>query len=118
MPSVPLIGPATVVWHEPGRGRIRVRFDPGRIDPDGPDEQTAADRIAVLAAASTRGVPDTIVDVKAWVGDDPARAGVALQVERARARGPRKTLEPWLEGLAAPDDDTGGDHAADDHEES
>jgi hypothetical protein len=118
MPSVPLIGPATVVWHEPGRGRIRVRFDPGRIVPSGPDEETAANRIAVLAAASTRGVPDTVDDVKAWVDEDPARAGRALQAERARPGGPRKTLEPWLEGLAAPDDDTGGDDAADDHEES
>jgi len=42
-------------------------------------------------------VPTTIDEVKAWVGDDPARATVALAAEQAGKD--RKTLVDWLSGL-------------------
>lgn len=46
------------------------------------------------------GVPDgSAKDVLGWVGDDPARAALALQAENGRAT-PRKTLLAELEKLA------------------
>jgi hypothetical protein len=47
------------------------------------------------------GVPDSSVkDVLGWVGDDPARAGLALAAETGRDT-PRKTLIAELEKLIA-----------------
>lgn len=67
--------------------------------------EAAADAAAAAAAeadatADPAAVPSTVDDVKEWVGDDADRAVVALEVERARSEGPRKTLEPWLEDVA------------------
>lgn len=48
------------------------------------------------------GVPDgTAKDVLAWVGDDPARASLALEAE-GRRETPRKTLTAELEKLSTP----------------
>lgn len=51
----------------------------------------------------------TVGEVLAWVGDDPGRAGLALEVERARIR-PRRTLLDALEGspAAVPESVDGG----------
>lgn len=48
------------------------------------------------------GIPDgTAKDVLGWVGNDPARAALALQAE-GRREAPRKGLTADLEKLAAP----------------
>lgn len=46
-------------------------------------------------------VPESVDDVKGWVGDDPERAQIAADVELHRTGGPRKTLLPWLNERAA-----------------
>lgn len=43
-------------------------------------------------------VPDLVDDVKAWVGDDPAKAQAALAAEQARSK-PRSTLVAHLENV-------------------
>lgn len=101
--------PAKVVLVRPGGRRVAVTFDAGEVDPTTDDEREALARVQRLLERRADPVPSTVDDVKAWVGDDPARAVAALEVERARAGGPRTTLEPWLAGLADPDDD----HVAD-----
>lgn len=55
-----------------------------------------------ISRVEPEGVPYTVEDVKAWVGDDPDRAGRALEVEQFRPSGPRTTLEPWLQNVIAP----------------
>lgn len=78
--------------------------EPARTDtsssPAGDNRSSADDDSEDAGGDDDGDVPDNVDDVKAWVGDDPARAAAALQVERARIRGPRKTLEPWLAELA------------------
>lgn len=114
---VHLTEPAKVVLVRPGGVRVPVSFDTGDHDPDqGTDEREALDRIVAMLARRDDAVPDSVDAVKAWVGDDPDRARVALDTEAARAGGPRKTLVPWLEGLAGPDDDDTADaHQEGDH---
>lgn len=104
--------------HVPGVGRVRHRFDAGEhpAEPDDPGRAAATRELGRVMSRSTAGVPDSVDDVKAWVGDDPDRAAVALEVERTRARGPRTTLEPWLEGLASPDHDDDADTTGADEE--
>lgn len=116
--SVHLDAPATVEVHVSGHGRVRVRFDAGDhpLDHDDPTVAAATSELARVLARRTDAVPATVDAVKDWVGDDPARAAAALEVEQARADGPRKSLEPWLAGLAAPDDATDAGDAGDDQE--
>lgn len=118
--TITLEAPATVEVHVPGRGRVRHRFEAGEhpLDHEKPDVAAATAELARVLArrAAADQVPDTVDEVKAWVGDDPARASAALAVERARSQGPRKSLEPWLAGLAAPDDGADADVTGADEE--
>lgn len=47
--------------------------------------------------------PDTVAEIKKWVGDDPDRAQQALDAETARSK-PRKTLVDFLTTIATPGD--------------
>lgn len=116
--TVTLTIAATVEVHIPGVGRHRHRFEAGEhpLDHEDPAVAAATAELVRVLERHAQVVPDNVADVKEWVGDDPARAAVALDVERARTGGPRSTLEPWLAGLAEPDDDAGDDTGAADQE--
>lgn len=105
--------PTVVAIHAAGLGRIRVEFPAGKVEPTTPEQEAAAAWLhANPPKPPTERVPDNVDDVKEWVGDDQTRAAFALEVERSRSAGPRKTLEPWLveaAGLAAGDDAGDGD---------
>lgn len=93
MPLV-LIDPYSVNWHH-----VRIDLKRGETVPDG----ELANYLRTTGAPVEEVVdeppaeptePDadwTVAQVLAWVGDDPARAAVALEAEEARAK-PRSTL--------------------------
>ena len=62
---------------------------------DVPDE--AAPQLLDQGWLSGDDMPSTVEEVKAWVGDDPERAALALAAEEAGKD--RKTLVEWLTGL-------------------
>lgn len=68
------------------------------LERDGqPSLERDARAVAVQAGVSPFGAPEgTIEEVKAWVGDDPERAQVALDAELAGQN--RSSLIAWLEG--------------------
>lgn len=99
--------PATVAWHDPRRGRVRVRLEPG-TPLDTPDRVEAARRLGLDQDPQTPA--GSVADVQAWVGDDPGRAVVALLDENDRAR-PRSSLVAWLEQRLADSDDGSADYA-------
>ncbi len=84
-----------ITLHDPRSGRtitvrptVAVQLERkgwSRAEPAVSEPATAE---APAAAAPT----GTVVEVLAWVGDDPDRAAVALMAEEARPEGPRRTL--------------------------
>lgn len=70
-------------------------------DPIDVDDDTAQ---ALLATGEWVGdsAPDTVAEIKEWVGDDPERAAQALATEQARPE-PRSTLINHLTALTQED---------------
>lgn len=65
----------------------------GGRDGDGGGDEAVDEAVDVPAG--------TIAEVEAWVGDDPARARQALEVELAKGEDHRKTLVAALEAIVA-----------------
>lgn len=94
-------GPLAVPFTVQPPGGPAVEVDARTVDVD-------ADLARVLVAsgewaAAGSGPASSVADVKAWVGDDPARAAEALAAELARPN-PRSTLVEHLSTLVPQED--------------
>lgn len=76
----------------------RRRYTPAET-PEVPAEEPQEEG-AVEPSAETETVPEKVVDVKEWVGEDSDRALAALEVEQAKPEAEqRATLLTWLQDI-------------------
>lgn len=85
-------------------GQILAPGQTGQTDIAHPEVRAKIDAGRLLPLGKPGAIPDRVEDVLAWAADDPHRATVALNAERAKpAREQRSTLIDKLTPLTEPD---------------